>query len=349
MPLTRKEQFQKLFPDSPAFRFKQLDEAVFHDNWQDWNDVSNLSVTIRNEINGTLLWMSCTQVRVFESKNKDTFKAVLRVDGGHLIETVLMKNPRDQWTICVSSQIGCAMKCSFCATGTMGLTRNLSSDEIIDQVRFWKMFLAKRPEIAQRISNVVFMGMGEPLANYEHVREALRLLLAYTDIGPTRITVSTVGLLPMMEKILMDEKWPPVRLAVSLHSADSDTRKNIMPSSYDGFLEKLAAWTERYFEKFDTKRRHITFEYVMLSGVNDTLLHAQALALFASKVGKVRINLIPYNATASEYHQSTVDQADTFLQYLKSKGVDATKRRTMGDDIAAACGQLVTEGNATVS
>lgn len=329
----------------PKFRLRQIEEAVFHTGWKSWADVSNLSLGVREQIIAEIPWMSCKEVFTFESKNKDTFKAVFEVDGGNRIETVLMRNSREQWTVCVSSQIGCAMRCTFCATGTMGLTRNLSVDEIVDQVRFWDIFLTSRPELTQRISNVVFMGMGEPLANYDNVRETLQTLLKYTDIGPTRITVSTVGLIPMLEKILVDPEWPPVRLAISLHSADSETRKSIMPSSYDGFLDKLAEWADKYFEKFDSKRRHITFEYVMLANVNDTPLHAKALANFAQRVGKVRINLIPYNFTGSEYFSSEGDKADEFLEYLKVRNVDATKRRTMGDDIAAACGQLVVEGN----
>lgn len=345
MQYTRKQQFQVLFPAMPKFRLTQIEEALFHTGWTSWNDVSNLSLGVREQIVKEIPWMSVKEVFTFESKNKDTFKAVLEVEGGKRIETVLMRNAREQWSVCVSSQIGCAMRCTFCATGTMGLTRNLTSDEIIDQVRFWDIFLGKRPELSQRISNVVFMGMGEPLANYDNVRETLRTLLKYTDIGPTRITVSTVGLVPMLEKILVDPEWPPVRLAVSLHSADSETRKKIMPSSYDGFLDKLAEWAEKYFEKFESNRRHITFEYVMLANVNDTPLHAKALANFAQRVGKVRINLIPYNFTGSEYFNSEGDKADEFLEYLKSRNVDATKRRTMGDDIAAACGQLVVEGN----
>ena len=237
------------------------------------------------------------------------------------------------------------MACTFCATGKMGFTRNLTADEIVDQVRFWNQFLEARKDLSGRISNIVFMGMGEPLANYDNVKETLRLLLTYTDLGPTRITVSTVGLLPMLQKLLKDETWPPVRLAVSLHSADSETRKRIMPSSYDGFLDKLAEWANEYFQKFESRRRHLTFEYVMLSKVNDTSMHAQALIRFARRVGKVRINLIPYNFTGSVYRDSLPGDFDRFEQELEAAGVIVTRRRTMGDDIAAACGQLIVEKN----
>jgi 23S rRNA (adenine2503-C2)-methyltransferase len=232
------------------------------------------------------------------------------------------------------------MACTFCATGKMGFTRNLSVDEIIDQYRFWEHFLEEHKDLPQYISNVVFMGMGEPLANYANVKKTLSLLLQYTDIGPTRITVSTVGLVPMLEYLLNDPEWPAVRLAVSLHNADAAGRKAMMPTSYDDFLEKLLVWTKRYFEKFESRRRHLTFEYVMLSKVNDTAMHAKKLIQFARKVGKVRINLIPYNFTGEVYTDSLPGDFEEFAKMLREAGVDVTKRRNMGDDIDAACGQL---------
>lgn len=343
--LTRAQQLSVLFPSAPAFRLRQMEEALFSPVFQGFSDVSNMPLAMRETLARELPWLTVKEVQVFESVKKDTFKAVVEVEGGKRVETVLMKNARGQWTVCVSSQIGCAMACTFCATGTMGFIRNLTADEIVDQVRFWNIFLEQRPELERRISNVVFMGMGEPLANYEHVKETLRLLLTYTDIGMTRITVSTVGLLPMLQKLLNDPTWPAVRLAVSVHSADSDTRKRLMPSSYDGFLDGLVAWTEEYFKQFESRRRHLTFEYVMLSHINDTEMHAQALIRFAHRVGKVRINLIPYNFTGSVYQDSLPGDFLRFQKQLEEAGVVVTRRRTMGDDIAAACGQLVVEKN----
>lgn len=365
--MTRRQKFSILFPNAPAFRLKQMEEALFSSVFHGFADVSNMPLAMRETLTKELPWLAVTAVQVFESVKKDTFKAVVAVEGKKRVETVLMKNARGQWTVCVSSQIGCAMACTFCATGTMGFTRNLTADEIVDQVRFWIYFLRKksilfstlRPGLEERdsrggaedfesrISNVVFMGMGEPLANYEQVKEALRLLLTYTDIGMTRITVSTVGLLPMLRKLLSDPAWPAVRLAVSVHSADSDTRKRLMPSSYDGFLDGLVAWTEEYFQKFESRRRHLTFEYVMLSKINDTQRHAEALIRFAHRVGKVRINLIPYNFTGSVYRDSLPGDFERFQQQLEVAGVVVTRRRTMGDDIAAACGQLIVEKNVT--
>lgn len=346
-PHSRQESFAELFPGAPAFRWKQIEEALFRDGWKDWEDISSLPAAMRQTLSEKLAWMTCQKVAVLESKKKDTYKAVVEIAGQYRVETVLMKNARGHWTICVSSQVGCAMACTFCATGTMGFLRNLNADEIVDQYRFWKYFLADRPELSQIVTNMVFMGMGEPLANYDNVRLALRTLLQHTDMGPTRITVSTVGLLPMLEKALIDPLWPPVRLAVSLHSADSDTRKAIMPSSYDGFLDKLADWAKRYFTAFDSRRRHLTFEYVMLAGVNDTPKHADALVRFAHSIGKVRVNLIPYNFTGERYRQSQELSLKQFADSLERRGVTVTRRRTMGEDIAAACGQLVVKEKET--
>lgn len=342
--LTRKEQFERLFPTAPAFRLKQMEEALFSPVFKSFADVSNMPLAMRETLVKEVPWLAVKEVQVFQSTKKDTYKAVLEVAGGKRMETVLMKNARDQWTVCVSSQIGCAMACTFCATGKMGFTRNLTSDEIIDQVRFWNIFLAERPELPQRISNVVFMGMGEPLANYENVKRTIRTWLQHTDMGVTRITVSSVGLLPMLRKLLTDPEWPPVRLAVSLHSADAETRRRIMPSSFPGFLDELEKWTKEYFAEFDSRRRHLTFEYVMLSKVNDTEMHAKALIRFAQRVGKVRINLIPYNFTGDIYRDSLPGDFERFEKQLEAAGVTVTRRRTMGDDIAAACGQLIVEG-----
>lgn len=341
--MTRNEVLLPLLATEPAFRRRQIESAFFRADWKGWADVTVLSKEWREKLTTSVSWISLKEGALLQSIKKDTFKALLETSDGKKIETVLMQNARGFWSICVSSQVGCAMACTFCATGKMGFTRNLTADEIIDQYRFWMYFLAGRHDLEQRISNVVYMGMGEPLANYENVKQSLQALLAHTDMGPTRLTVSTVGLIPMLRKILTDETWPPVRLAVSLHSADAKTRTDIMPSSYPKFLEDLADWTAQYFQKFESRRRHLTFEYVMLAGVNDTSGHAEKLIAFARKVGKVKINLIPYNDTKSKYSTSESSALVSFEKKLLNARVDVTRRRTMGADIAAACGQLIVE------
>ena len=298
---------------------------------------------MRETLEREIPWMSVTLRRLLESKKGDTFKAILKTEDGLLFETVLMGNATEQWTVCVSSQVGCAMGCVFCATGGMGLKRSLTADEIMDQLRFWQSFLAERKEEG-RISNVVFMGMGEPLANVESVKAAINAWLAYTDIGPTHITVSTVGVLPVMEQILTDKDWPNVRIAVSLHSADQEERRKIVPSTAPKFLEKLAAWCHAYAQERGNRRHHLTFEYTLIQGVNDDPKQAERLARFLVKAGKPKLNVIPLNVVPGKpLAQSSQARIDAFKAVILKHGIDVTQRRTMGEDIAAACGQLATE------
>ncbi len=341
MILSRRAQFETLFPDEPAFRWKQIEAGLFSDA-QNWSQLSTIPKSMRDRL-ASLPWMTVALEQIQISMNGDTHKALLKVDGDKEIETVLMKNPRGAWTICVSSQVGCAMRCGFCATGKMGLTRSLTVDEIVDQYRFWMNYLSTSSTLSTsaRISNIVYMGMGEPLANYEEVKNSVNTLLAHTDLGKTRITVSTVGVLPRLEQILTDKDWPHIRLAVSLHSAIAATRKHIVPTSYDDFLPKLEDWAKRYLELFGNRRHHLTFEYVMLKDVNDTPAHAKALADFVNRIGHVRVNLIPYNLTGVEFECSEDATIKQFLAALEDRNVTATRRRTMGSDIAAACGQLI--------
>lgn len=346
--VSRDEKIRELFPMEPAFRFRQIEAALFDPSVCAWDDITTLPESMRRAL-ADLPLQSLTIVGIHESVRQDTFKAIVRVEGDKEIETVLMKNPRGAWTICVSSQVGCAMACTFCATGKMGLTRQLHAEEIVDQYRLWQKFLLEHPDLPQRITNIVFMGMGEPLANYENVKTALNTILAQTDLGKTRITVSTVGVLPRLEQLLNDPDWPHVRMAVSLHSADPKTRKEIVPTSYDEFLPKLADWAKRYLERFGNRRHHLTFEYVMLSGINDTPHHAKLLAAFVKSIGNVRVNLIPYNFTGCEFMCSTKNDLDLFESALEDSGVTVTRRRTMGDDIAAACGQLVRKSETAAS
>lgn len=344
MQLLRKEQFYALFPDEPKFRWDQIETALFNPTIVGWQGVTTFPKAMQVKLADCIPWMSVSEVGMFKSGRGDTYKAVLATKEGQRFESVLMENLRGQWTICVSSQIGCAMRCSFCATGTMGLTRSLTADEIVDQYRYWQQYVRAHPDLSSRISNVVFMGMGEPLANYEQVKKAIRTWQAHTDLGKTRITVSTVGLLVPLEKILNDPEWPEVRLAVSLHSADPRTRQEIVPTSVPDFLPKLADWARRYARTYGNRRHHLTFEYIMLGGVNDTPAHAKVLGEFTAALGRVKVNVIPYNRVPGKFFSpSEHDGLEQFKSLVRRSGVDITQRRTMGDDIAAACGQLVVD------
>ncbi|HBU09367.1 MAG TPA: hypothetical protein DEB30_01030 [Candidatus Peribacter riflensis] len=352
-PLTRAQRFQSLFPSAPAFRFRQAEAALFQPDATGWGSVSVFPKAMREEMEAKIPWMSVTLHRMLTSKDGETFKAVLRTEDNLLFETVLMGNAREQWTVCVSSQVGCAMHCVFCATGAMGLKRSLASDEIVDQLRFWLQFLHKPltrslpggerssggAHDASRISNIVFMGMGEPLANYENVKSTLRQWLACTDIGPNHITVSTVGLLPFLQKILQDAAWPPVRIAISLHSADETLRKKIVPTTTGNYLAELSQWIKKYLQTKASNKRHVTFEYVLLRGVNDSVRDAKLLADFVTTTGRVKVNLIPFNDINDAALQRS-NNTDEFAAVLKKCGVTVTVRQSAGLDIMAACGQL---------
>lgn len=373
-----------------AFRLKQIETALLDPKVRSWEDVSTLPKDMREKLVTDVPFISLHTQLIQNDSKKETFKAIVKVEGDKFIETVLMKNRRDQWTICVSTQIGCAMACAFCATGKMGLTRNLDADEIVDQVRLWKYFLMDHPEITKsesktqessshkkarhqeafeldedeeteftqtntprmidlgRISNIVYMGMGEPLANYEQTKDSLNRILKNTDIGPTHITVSTVGILPRLEQILTDAEWPHVRMAVSLHSADVKTRKEIVQSSYDEFLPKLDEWTRKYLKKFGNRSHHLTFEYCMLKGVNDSPVAAKQLAVFVNRLGRIRVNLIPFNFTESGFSSSSEETIQKFGDVLEKNGVTYTVRYSKGEEIDAACGQLIKNESATL-
>ncbi|MBT3292912.1 23S rRNA (adenine(2503)-C(2))-methyltransferase RlmN [Candidatus Peregrinibacteria bacterium] len=340
-PLNRHDHFKKLFPKEPKFRIKQIEKAYFTQSMKGWDDVTTLGKEMRSVLTKEIPWISCKSVSVLSSKTGDTHKAVLEGLDGELFETVLMANNRDQWTICVSSQIGCAMGCVFCATGAMGLKRDLSSDEIADQFRFWRQFLLDRPELNQRISNVVFMGMGEPLVNIENVKAAIKTWLDYTDIGPTRITVSTVGVLPVLQEILTDPDWPAVRIAISLHSPEEESRRKIVPTTAPKFHEKLARWTRDYQGVLGNRRHHITFEYTLIAGVNDNAQEAKELVKFVKRCGEAKVNVIPLNPVmGKEFSASSRQGIEEFKKVLLDSNIDVTERKTMGQDIAAACGQL---------
>jgi len=332
---TRNELIDQLFPKLPKFRNDQIQTALFNPQNKSWDDLSTLSKEMRSGIARSIQWTSLNCIKIVESNDFETRKALLQTQDSHAIETVLMKNKREQWTICISSQIGCAMGCSFCATGKLGLIRNLNVDEIVDQVRFWQEQI--KPD--ERISNIVVMGMGEPLINYENVRDALNLIIKYTDIGKTRITISTAGVLPRMRQILTDPLWPHVRFAISLHSVDAQTRKQIMPSSYPTFLDDLAIWAKDYLKIHGNRRHHLTFEYLLLSGINDSETDAKKLASYVKKIGNIKVNVLIYNSTGA-FQAPSKERTLAFSKVLQDCDVDSTRRRSMGSDILAACGQL---------
>lgn len=331
--INRIDRFKEKYPKEPGFRIKQIQEALFKYPDGSWENATTLSKNVREFLVQEVPWVSLELDQMQE--DDETKKALLKTQDGLKLESVLMRNTRGQWTVCLSSQIGCAMNCTFCATGKLGLKRNLTEDEIVDQVRFWMTQI----DAEERISNIVVMGMGEPMANYDAIKAALNTILENTDIGPTKITVSTVGFLPRLEKLLDDEEWPNIRIAISLHSADTVVRKQLMPSSTPTFLNDLRDWAKRYLEKFGNRNHHLTFEYLLIKGVNDSISDAKRLAKYVHSIGHAKVNVIPYNDTGvfEAPHQRSIDR---FCDILQKSEIDVMRRRSLGSGISAACGQL---------
>lgn len=334
----------KILSGEKPYRLKQIEAAKFDPLINDFSEISTLSKELREKLKSAP-WLSVKLAAMQESHLDNTKKAALELCDGVIIETVLMgremkkkiKSAEDRYTICVSSQAGCAMKCAFCATGAGGFQRNLSAEEIVDQFRFWQRYLFAQ---GGKIGNVVFMGQGEPLLNYEAVKKAIIVLLQNTEIGVTKITISTAGATGGMKKILDDSEFPPVRLAISLHSAIDATRQRLMPLHDKIFFSFLTDWAKKYHNKFSSRSYFLGLEYILLKGINDDEKHLKALIKLASKLGRVRINLIPYNAVGDLLRGSTDEIIKYWHDALMKSGFVATIRRSQGADIAAACGQL---------
>lgn len=321
----------------PAFRAKQ----VYAQLWKRaaaYEEMSDVPPALRERL-ATDLPLG---VEVLDERTADrgaTRKSLLRLgEAGHVIETVLMGYP-DRVTVCVSSQVGCAMGCGFCATGQMGLESNLTAGEIAAQV-VWAMREATRlPESTpQRLTNVVFMGMGEPLMNRRHVFAALTLLNAAYGLGARRITISTVGVVPGILELA--ERPEQFRLAVSLHAPTHELRQEIVPIEKKHPLPELMDALRRFEE---AGGRRITFEYVMIDGFNDAPEHARALVTLIRGFPS-HVNLIPYNPIPGpDWKTSKPAAMQRFQRVLEDSGIAATIRTPRGKDIAAACGQLRAE------
>ena len=344
--ISRVEFFENLDKKIPNFRIKQVNDLLFDPSKSAFDQATNLPKDLIQKLSKNCGFLSIENVKIFKSKLDGTFKGLFKDLEGNLFESVLMENSKGNFSICVSSQIGCAMGCTFCATGTMGFKRNLLAEEIIDQYRFWNRFIFELGFKDKRISNVVFMGMGEPLANYANVKECINTWLKFTDLGPTKITVSTVGIVPNLNKLLKDDSWPECKIAISLHSYDPIKRKEIVPTSSPTFHQDIIDWSFAYKEKFPSKSHYITFEYTLIDGVNDSKLNAKHLAEFVLKTAFSKINVIPLNeVTGKSFQKVKKNNLKIFKEEVLKRGVDITQRKTRGDDINAACGQLVVEEN----
>ncbi len=313
------------------FRARQLLRWIHRCGETDFARMSDLAKPLREKLAAAAVIEA--PAIVGDSIAEDaTRKWLVKVDRGNSVESVFIPETA-RGTLCISSQAGCVLDCAFCATGKQGFNRNLSAAEIVGQ-----LWIANRLLEGERpVTNVVMMGMGEPLLNLDNVLPALRLMLDDNAYGLSRrrVTVSTSGVVPGMDQ-LRDEC--PVALAVSLHAPGDALRDRLVPVNRKYPIRELLAACNRYLEK--APRDFITFEYVMLDGVNDTDAHARELAALAGQV-RCKYNLIPFNPfPRSEFRRSSPDRIRCFAEILQRAGLTVTVRKTRGDDIAAACGQL---------
>ena len=328
------EELVELLKGEPPYRVDQLRHWLYKTPVLHAQDMTNLPGEFRDRFAETLWPFTVEMER--SSTDGLTRKWLFRAGGGAAIEAVLMGHPR-RTTLCISSQAGCALGCTFCATGQFGFERNLKAGEIFAQVAYAQAFLRQigMPGAPDHLTNIVFMGMGEPLANYHQVREAIRRMVEVAGISARSITVSTVGIVPGMRR-LADEPWP-VSLAVSLHAADNDLRSTLVPINKRYPLEEVELAAREYFDK---KGRRISIEWTMIDGINDTDDQAHKLAAIARRL-KAHVNLIALNPTPlSTDRASSGTKIRHFAGLLKSRGVNVTVRNTKGQEIDAACGQL---------
>ena len=316
------------------FRARQVMRWVHQRGADDFETMSDLARALRENLAGKAV-VKVPEVISDETALDGTRKWLLNV-GGSAVETVFIPETH-RGTLCISSQAGCTLDCGFCSTGKQGFNRNLHTSEIVGQLWLANRLLGAASRDERVISNVVMMGMGEPLLNYDAVVPALKLMLDDNAYGLSRrrVTLSTSGIVPMMDR-LRDEC--PVALAVSLHAPNDSLRDRLMPINRKYPLSALLSACRRYLER--APRDFVTFEYVMLDGVNDSREHAQQLIQIAGEVS-CKINLIPFNPfPKSEFKRSPADVIRRFSDVLNAASVVTTTRKTRGDDIDAACGQL---------
>lgn len=335
------------------YRAKQITAWIYKKLASSFDEMTDLPIELREELNKSA-FISNLNLLQKQTSTDGTRKFLFRLEDGEAIESVLIPSIRgeNKFTLCISSQVGCALGCAFCATGKLGFKRNLSAHEIVDQVIAVKRYLSDSAEAQHAvpppkqekysqpsISNIVFMGMGEPLNNFNEVVGALLKITELMDFPGRRITVSTAGIIPNINKLA--EKVPDINLAISLNATTDETRNRIMPVNRKYPLNELL----KACKKFPlAPRRSITFEYVLLDGINDTKEDALRLVKLLRGI-RSKVNLIPYNPPSPEktfqlFRQPSGKKILEFQGILHKTGIIAIIRKSMGTDISAACGQL---------
>ena len=314
-----------------SFRAKQIYQWMYKHGVSDSKSMNNISKELRDIIDQKCIINTLSVEKIDQSSIEKTQKILFKTHDGHFIESVSMVE-NDRHTICISSQIGCNVDCDFCATASMGLIRNLLAGEIIDQA------VAIRELVKEPITNVVFMGMGEPFLNYERVINTADILHDHNGfgLGAKRITISTAGIVPMIERFIKENH--KYKLAISLNATEDDTRKKLMPLNQSWPINQLIKSASRFAAR---KNHNIMFEYVLLKGINDSKKDAIRLAHLIKGID-CKVNVIPYNETDGQYKRPSNEVIESFLKTLDEhrKGFRILVRWSKGEDISAACGQL---------
>ena len=318
----------------PSYRAKQIHEWLWKKRVVNFNEMTSLSLSLRDLLEQNFS-LNAVKIHKAERSNDGTIKYSLKLHDSKLVEGVLIPSKK-RLTACISSQVGCSLSCTFCATGTLKLERNLNYAEIYDQI-----FILNEEALlnfGKPLSNIVYMGMGEPLLNYENLLKSIELVSSKNGLSmsPKRITVSTAGIAKMIKKLADDEVR--FNLAISLHSSDDKKREEIMPINKSINLEELKESIKYFFEKTGTR---ITYEYILLKDINDSLDDAHELVKFC-KSTPCKVNLIEYNSVDNiPFQKASNNKTIKFINFLNEKNVIVNLRRSKGKDINAACGQLV--------
>ena len=319
--------------EEPVFRAKQVYDWLWSKGVIDFNQMSNLSKKVREYLETNFV-INAVQIHELQISSDKTIKCAMRLHDNYVVESVLIPH-RLRMTACISSQVGCSLSCTFCATGKLKRMRNLNADEIFDQVVLIKNTAAEKYKAP--LTNIVYMGMGEPLLNYKEVLSSVDKITSPTGLGMAakRITVSTAGVAKMISKLGDDEVR--FNLALSLHAANDEKRNHIMPINETNSLDNLAQALQHYTEKTGSRP---TFEYIAFKDFNDSIKDAQELVNYCKKV-KSKVNIIEYNSIdGSDFIQTSKERLLAFTQHLEKNGVICNVRHSRGKDIDAACGQL---------
>jgi len=332
---------------APSYRLDQLRCAIFKEGASSYDEMKGLPADLRHSLEEAAPLMSLSAKKIQVSGDGRAHKVLLALADSKIVESVLLKPSLTRWTACLSVQVGCAIGCTFCATGLMGFKRDLTPEEITDQVLFWRQYMA-RGKMEGSLNNIVYMGMGEPFANYENVAASLKVLMDQRqfNIGARHISVSTSGLAPQMERFGVD--FPQVNLALSLHAANDELRARLVPVNKAYPLARLASALKGYLA---LTRRKVFLEYVLLRGENDSSQNAAELIAYLKTIDAphlLHVNLIVFNKTDTPHNACAEEDARDFQKQLLDAGVMSTVRQNLGRDIQGACGQLLVQEKQTI-